>query len=227
MTAILWITGEPDVEQRRRFDAPEAAIRFYEGRRASTTGADTAALYERATARLAGLSRFASRVGRQLPSGVRTSAVLDTWTSLGPGNIGGRSRVIRYHPTQHHVLFAAGVSGGIWKSDDNGTTWRPIATGLANLAVNSLAIDPRSPDVMFAGTGEGYFREEIRRTGLPLRGGGVFVSRDGGTNWQRLPSTTSSDFHWVNDLELGVGDSRYVYAATRTGVWRSADRGDS
>ena len=43
----------------------------------------------------------------------------------------------------------------------------------------------------------------------------------------RLPSTTSNDFLWVNDLELGVGDSRRIYAATRTGVWRSLDAGSS
>ena len=57
---------------------------------------------------------------------------------------------------------------------------------------------------MFAGTGEGYFREEIRGTGLPLRGGGIFVSSNEGGSWQRLPATNSPDFHWVNDLELGV-----------------------
>ena len=215
-------------ETTRAFDAPDAALHYYEGRRIPrTAGFDTAALYERAHAESARLMRFATRIGRTLPNGNRTFAVLDAWTSLGPGNIGGRSRVLRYHPTAHHVIFAAGVSGGVWKSDDNGTTWRPISDGLANLAINALVIDARAPDMMFAGTGEGYFREEIRGTGLPLRGGGIFASRDGGSNWSRLASTTSADFHWVNDLELGVGDSRYLYAATRTGVWRSPDRGES
>jgi hypothetical protein len=215
-------------DEPRRFDAPEAAIHYSESRRAPRqANVDTGALYERAARQASAMTRFASRIARALPSAYRASAVLDTWTSLGPGNIGGRTRVVRYHPTQHEVLFAAGVSGGLWKSGDNGATWRPIAAGLANIAVNSLAIDPHEPDVMFAGTGEGYFREEIRGTGLPLRGGGVFISRDGGTSWERLRATDSADFHWVNDLELGIGDPRVVYAATRTGVWRSPDRGES
>jgi photosystem II stability/assembly factor-like uncharacterized protein len=124
-------------------------------------------------------------------------------------------------------MFAAGVSGGIWKSDDNGITWRSLTADLANLAVNSFAIDPKAPHVMFAGTGEGYFREEIRGTGLPLRGGGIFLTEDGGTTWRRVPNTDTADFHWVNDLELGSFDSRVLYAATRTGVWRSNDRGAS
>ena len=48
---------------------------------------------------------------------------------------------------------------------------------------------PREPDVMFAGTGEGFIREEIRGTGLPLRGAGIFVTRDGGDSWRRLEQT--------------------------------------
>jgi hypothetical protein len=78
---------------------------------------------------------------------------------------------------------------------------------------------------MYAGTGEGYFREEIRGTGLPLRGGGIYSSTNSGATWQRLPATSGPDFHWVNDLELGVADTRRIYAATRTGVWRSSDSG--
>lgn len=218
-----------DTGPSRGFDAPDAASRYYEARRVSTGfGGDVRALYSRAMQYVERAAHFSSRAGRTLPFGeYARTAVLDAWTPLGPGNIGGRTRVVRYHPTQPHVLFAAGVSGGIWKSDDNGITWRPLAGDLANLAVNSFAIDPRAPHVMFAGTGEGYFREEIRGTGLPLRGGGIFMTEDGGASWRRVPNTDTADFHWVNDLELGTSDSRIIYAATRTGVWRSTDRGES
>ena len=153
------------------------------------------------------------------------AGVLDAWTPLGPGNIGGRTRVVKFHPAIPTTLFAAGVSGGIWKSDDNGTTWRPTGDGLTNIAVNSLLIDPARPDVMYAGTGEGYFREEVRGTGLPLRGSGIYVTTDGARSWQQLAATNTPDFHWVNDLEFGVNDSRRIYAATRSGVWRSTDNG--
>jgi hypothetical protein len=223
------VSLQQPIPTTRDFDEPDEAERYYRARREPVgRSIDTAAMYDLAQRRVDALPRFSSRVGRELPRG-RSSAtsVLDAWTRLGPGNIGGRTRVIRYHPTRHNVLFAAGVSGGVWKSEDNGITWRAVATGLVNIAVNAMVIDPREPDVMFAGTGEGYFREEIRGTGLPLRGGGIFLSRDGGVTWQRLPATGGSDFHWVNDLELGIGDSRTLYAATRTGVWRSRDRGDT
>jgi photosystem II stability/assembly factor-like uncharacterized protein len=215
----------------RGFDQPDAASRYAAMRRAPLrVDLDMTTAYDRAAERRLTMRRYASRIDRSLPDvlpgRVSQTNVLDAWTPLGPGNIGGRTRVVRYHPTNHSTIFAAGVSGGVWKSEDDGTSWRPIAEGLANLAVNTLAIDPRRPDTMYAGTGEGYFREEIRGTGLPLRGSGIFVTRDGGGSWRRLAATATDDFLWVNDLLIGVGDSNRLYAATRTGVWRSDDGGD-
>ena len=228
-----------------RTDAPDAAARSDLARRQPIDGRlDMPRSYEAATRHLASLARFSSAVGRDLPSAQPASRVwlsgsrvmslkdtssaarvLDAWTPLGPGNIGGRTRVVKFHPAIPTTLFAAGVSGGIWKSDDNGTTWRPTGDGLTNIAVNSLLIDPARPDVMYAGTGEGYFREEVRGTGLPLRGSGIYITTDGARSWQQLPATNTPDFHWVNDLEFGVTDSRRIYAATRSGVWRSTDNG--
>ncbi len=228
-----------------RFDEPDAAARSDLARRQPTDGqVDMPRLYEAAARRVASFRRFSSAIGRDIPAAQRPSRVwrtgsrvsslsgtsnatdvLDAWTPLGPGNIGGRTRVVRFHPTVPTTLFAAGVSGGIWRSDDNGASWRPTGDGLTNIAVNSLLIDPARPDVMYAGTGEGYFREEIRGTGLPLRGSGIYVTTDGARSWQQLPATNTPDFYWVNDLEFGVNDSRRIYAATRSGVWRSTDSG--
>ncbi len=228
------------------FDQPGAAAWHDLQRRIPIDGGDMPSLYEQASASLARLQRFASRINRTIPASQPAARVwlgddrispaalhdrsvaaglLDAWTPLGPGNIGGRTRVVRFHPTTPTTLFAAGVSGGLWRSVDDGASWRPIGDGMTNLNVNSLAIDPQRPDVMYAGTGEGYFREEIRGTGLPLRGGGVFETSNGGLSWRRLEATATPDFAWVNDLELGVSDSRRIYAATRSGVWRSRDAG--
>ena len=245
LVATLFVPLFVPADHDGHFDEPGAAARHDLLRRQPVDARlDMPQLYEAAAQRVASLSRFASRIDRAIPaalpqarvwlsgSGVTALAnrthdagVLDAWTPLGPGNIGGRTRVVRFHPTVPTTLFAAGVSGGIWKSDDNGTTWRPTGDGLINIAVNALVIDPLRPEVMYAGTGEGYFREEIRGTGLPLRGSGVFITTNGGGTWQQLPATNSPDFHWVNDLELGVNDPRRIYAATRSGVWRSTDSG--
>jgi hypothetical protein len=234
-----------DEAGQARADAPDAAAYSDLARRQPADVAlDMPRLYDAATRRAASFARFSSAINRDIPavqpasrvwlSGSRVmslrdassaAGVLDAWTPLGPGNVGGRTRVVRFHPTVPTTLFAAGVSGGIWRSDDNGTTWRPTGDGLTNIAINSLLIDPGRPDTMFAGTGEGYFREEVRGTGLPLRGSGIYVTTDGARSWQQLPATNTPDFHWVNDLEYGVNDTRRLYAATRSGVWRSTDHG--
>ncbi|MGH9800891.1 MAG: hypothetical protein ACRD82_11050, partial [Blastocatellia bacterium] len=67
---------------------------------------------------------------------------LGTWTWIGPGNIGGRTRTIVFNPQNPSVMYAAGVSGGVWKSTDAGASWTPISDLIANIPVSSLALEP-------------------------------------------------------------------------------------
>ncbi|MGH9833544.1 MAG: WD40/YVTN/BNR-like repeat-containing protein [Blastocatellia bacterium] len=144
---------------------------------------------------------------------------LGEWTPLGPGNIGGRTRAILINPNDPNVMYAAGVAGGVWKSIDAGATWKPLTDLIANIAVNAMAFEPANPNVIYAGTGEGYFN------GDGVRGAGIFKTTDGGATWTRLQNTATEDFHFVNDIVVSPNDNRRVYAATRTGVWRSTDSG--
>ncbi len=165
------------------------------------------------------------RAGR---SQKRTSApALATWDFLGPGNIGGRTRTLVIHPDQPEIMYAGGVSGGVWKTVDGGVSWVPVADELANIAVNSMAMHPENHDTLYVGTGEGYFREVERGTWLPLQGAGIFRTDDGAATWSVLPSTTGEDFFWVNDIVFSPRDPERIYAATRTGVHISEDGGDT
>ncbi|HET8773369.1 MAG TPA: hypothetical protein VFP80_06250, partial [Thermoanaerobaculia bacterium] len=192
-------------------------------------------LYERAQDALQSMRAWSVTLDRERPSlaeraFARTTAAdgaLARWSWLGPGNIGGRTRTLVIDPQQTETMYTGGVSGGVWKTTDGGAAWRPTGDTLANIAVNSLAMDPRDNHRLYAGTGEGYFRETVRGTGLPLRGGGIFVSTDAGENWSILESTRNSDFHFVNDLIVSSVDSSRIYAATRAGVFRSSDGGQS
>jgi photosystem II stability/assembly factor-like uncharacterized protein len=144
---------------------------------------------------------------------------LGTWQPVGPGNIGGRTRALLIHPTTPTTMWAAGVAGGVWKSTNGGGTWVPKADLLVNIAVNSMILDPRNPDVLYAGTGEGFFN------GDAVRGAGILKSTDGGETWAQLPSTANSDFHYVQKIVMSRGSSQRLYAATRTGIFRSVDAG--
>jgi photosystem II stability/assembly factor-like uncharacterized protein len=137
------------------------------------------------------------------------------WQWLGPGNIGGRTRAIVIHPTQPTTLWVASVGGGVWRSDDGGKDFRPVDDRMSNLAVTSLAMDPKNPNVIYAGTGEGYNNIDA------LRGAGVFRTVDG-VKWSQIPSTTGPNFHFVNRLAIS-GDAGTLLAATQTGIHRSID----
>ena len=220
----------------RRFEEPDAAAELYwQKRQGPNPSFDTAAAYRNALKHMDPMPRYSSRLGTQLETrpgaslgGVASFAakrLLGVWESLGPGNIGGRTRALLIHPTQTEIMYTAGVSGGVWKTIDGGVNWFPLADEIANIAVNSMAMRPDDPETLYIGTGEGYFREEVRGTWLPLRGAGVFRSSNGGTSWARLESTEGEDFHWVNDLIISTKDSGRIYAATRTGVHISSDGG--
>lgn len=156
---------------------------------------------------------------KDMPDKSTDAVALGAWTELGPGNIGGRTRALLIDPTGPDTMYAAGVAGGVWKTTNGGASWTPLDDLLPNLAVCSMAFDTADTRIIYAGTGEGFFNGDM------VRGAGIFKTTDSGQSWSRLESTATNDFHYVNDIVVSPNDSQTVYAATRTGVWRSADGG--
>ncbi len=100
-------------------------------------------------------------------------------------------------------------------------SWSPLNDLLPNLAVNALALDPGDTNVLYAGTGEGFFNF---RSGI--QGAGIFKTENAGDDWDPVGGTDQSvDFHYVNDVVVSPVSSQRVYAATRTGVFRSLNAG--
>jgi len=151
-----------------------------------------------------------------------------TWSWIGPGNIGGRMRSMIIDPTFPDRLFVGGVSGGIWRTDDGGTNWTPVADEMSNLAVTCMvAMFGTEPDTLFAGTGEGgFFKQRTSTKNSPVAGAGVFRSTDGGNTWKHLDGTSGPSWYAVSDLALSPDES-ILLAATRSGIYRSIDRGNT
>jgi len=209
----------PDIE-----GDPNAAINYFATSRLpeGQTTLDPA-MYNSAVV-AANQMAFISSASGGGPSGVGAApgASLGTWQELGPNNIGGRTRALLIHPTSPNIMYAAGVAGGVWKSTNSGGSWTQLTDlGLPNLAVTNLVFDPTNPNVIYAGTGEGVFNADA------VRGAGIFKSTDAGVNWAQLPSTANSDFFYVNRLITSPTVGQRLYAATRTGVFRSLDGGGS
>lgn len=151
-----------------------------------------------------------------------------TWTERGPNNIGGRSRTIMIdkHDPTGNTVFAASVSGGIFKSSNflSATpSWTAVNDQMANLAVTVLVQDRSNYNIMYAGTGEGWFNLDA------VRGAGIFKSTDGGVTWNQLPST--SGFEFVQDIVIDNNGNIYVALRNLTtsnrGVNRSTDGGNT
>lgn len=58
------------------------------------------------------------------------TSTVGTWTSLGPGNIGGRTRALVINPTNPTIMYAGGVAGGVWKTTNGGASWTPLTDPL-------------------------------------------------------------------------------------------------
>jgi len=146
------------------------------------------------------------------PGGITPSR----WTWLGPGNIGGRTRSIVFHPTRPSTMWLGAVAGGIWKTIDSGRSWAPLADFMGSLNVSTTVLDPNNPDMIFSGTGEGFYNIDA------FRGAGIFRSSDGGSTWQQLPGTARAEFYFVNRLVI-TADHNTLFAATRSGLYRSTN----
>ena len=157
---------------------------------------------------------------------VRPLAGLDStrWSSLGPANIPGRVRAVVVHPSDGNRIWVGAVSGGIWYTADGGSSWRPLNDFQSNLAIASLVIDPSNTNVLYAGTGEGFFNVDA------VRGAGIFRSTDGGQTWIQLSATNpanDSNWYYVNRIAVNPSNSSLILAATNGGVYRTADGGTS
>lgn len=159
--------------------------------------------------------------------------------SRGPFNIGGRTRALGIDIRDDATLLAAGVSGGMWRSSDAGTTWQYVTRPDQVPSVSCVLQDtrPGKEDTWYYGTGE-LFGNTASSPGAPYRGDGVFKSENNGNSWEQLPATitqrvnsplASSSFNHVNSLALDASNllQDELYAAVPYGILRTTDGFDS
>lgn len=159
------------------------------------------------------------------------------WARRGPVNVGGRTRALGVDVTNESIMLAGGVSGGLWRSTDGGTTWK-LVSGENNLhSISCIVQDTRAghTDTWYYGTGE-LNGNSAAAGGGPYRGDGMYKSTDNGLTWTKLASTSSgtpenfdSGFDYMWDLAIDPSNTGedVVYAATFGAVLRSTDGGMS
>ena len=124
---------------------------------------------------LADAPRAAAQLTGNVPDGVWETF---RWRSVGPVNMGGRITDVEGIASPSKTFYAAAAAGGIWKTTNNGITFKPVFNDPRVVAMGDLAIAPSDPGQIWAGTGE----EDSRNSISP--GGGIFKSTDGGETWE-------------------------------------------
>lgn len=219
---------------KQRYDQPREALEYFLLKRLAAGETDLSFdRYVAARSQAGKMVHYSTLLEREVTPEERVESgnlferrelATGSWTPLGPGNIGGRTRALLVNPQNPSIMYAAGVTGGVWKSINGGASWVPLTDLLPTITVSTMAFEPGNPEVIYVGTGEGVSAFQ-RDTQGDFRGAGIFKTVDGGANWSRIESTATSDFYFVNDLAISTRDKRRMYAATRTGVWRSLDGG--
>src|SRR5215467_4114668 len=78
------------------------------------------------------------------------------------------------------TVYVGAASGGVWKSENGGTTFKPVFDKQPAQSIGAIAIDPQSPKTIWVGTGEAWTRNSVSI------GNGIYRSSDGGDNWMYL-----------------------------------------
>lgn len=152
------------------------------------------------------------------------------WELMGPTNLGGRTRAFIFDKDNPATMYMGAVSGGLFKSNNGGRTWFPLAEHLSNMAFVSL--HQASDGTLYAGTGEGLYYFASGSGSGGIMGAGIFKSTDDGQTWTQLPSTAPSGNNrgtWtsVGKIFSDPNNADRIYAATNGGLRVSDDAGQT
>ena len=125
--------------------------------------------------------------------------------NVGPAFLSGRIADIAIHPEDPNEWYVAVGSGGVWKTENAGTTWKPLFDGQKSYSTGCIAIDPLNPARIWVGTGENVGGRHVGY------GDGIYLSPDGGNTWEH------------KGLELSEHISKIIVHPTNTNVvWVTA-----
>ncbi len=148
------------------------------------------------------------------------------WRTIGPD--GNRLSAAVGEWGNPEVAFFGAASGGIWRTDDGGTSWKPVFDDQDAASISALAVSPSDPAQVWAGTGETF----IIRPALAM-GNGIYRSTDGGRSFHHRGLEASGR---IARILVHPGDPDLVYACAlghsyapqpERGVYRTTDGGDS
>jgi photosystem II stability/assembly factor-like uncharacterized protein len=134
------------------------------------------------------------------------------WQFLGPTNISGRVTDVAVATPRGrtYAMYVATASGGLWKTDNEGTTWTPVFEQMPTASIGDVTIAPSDPDTVWVGTGEA----NILRSSMA--GCGVYKSTDGGASWRHAGLAAT---HTIARIVVHPRDADTVWVAASGREW--------
>jgi len=155
----------------------------------------------------------------QTPAPVKVDS--DTISGLGARNIGsaamsGRiSALDAVKEGQRLTIYVGAASGGVWKSVNGGTTFKPVFDKEPVQSIGAVTIDPKNPKTIWVGTGEPWTRNSVSV------GNGVYKSTDGGDNWTNVGL---NDSERIAKIVVDPGNANNVYVCAPGKLWSDGDQ---
>ena len=152
----------------------------------------------------------ASDVGKSktLDTGILAGAM--KFRSIGPAFMSGRIGDVAIDQDEPNTWYVAAASGGLWKTTNAGTTFKPIFDDKPSYSMGCVTIDPSVHSTVWLGTGENNGGRHISF------GDGVYVSHDSGDTWQHRGLEKSEH---ISKIVVHPRDSNVVFAASQGPLW--------
>lgn len=145
--------------------------------------------------------------------------------NVGPANMSGRITAIDVVTANPKIMYIGAASGGVWKSENGGSAWKPVFDQQPTQNIGALTIQQSNPNVIWVGTGEGNPRNSMNL------GMGVFKSVDGGETWQQMGLENTKTIHRIiidpvdaNIIYVGAMGDPFT-ANEHRGLYKTIDGG--
>ncbi len=151
-----------------------------------------------------------------------TRSIDSPWEPLGPFNLSygqGRINVIEVDPTDPNTIYVGAPSGGLWKTTDGGSNWKPLTDRLPTVTASGVAINPQNPQSLLLSTGDFNHWQAY--------GTGIWRSNNGGETWSQTELVWNPSTGYVRGGKISYHptDTTIVLCATHSGLFRSSDGG--
>ena len=141
------------------------------------------------------------------------TAIFDSlkFRNIGPAFMSGRIADLAINPRNENIWYVAVGSGGVWKTINAGTTFKPIFDGQKVYSIGCVALDPNNPDIVWVGTGENVGG---RHVGF---GDGVYRSLNGGETWENMGLKNSEH---LAKIIVHPDNSNVILVASQGPLWK-------